>query len=92
MRQERVEKFVGIRGAILRRPLFPLKALEGQSLFAAACIYFLLLLTLSKLSRRLELPDRAASPRAEVDESFLSRLRPARLRSQANAAGAEKMD
>jgi len=69
---------------VLRRAVILYNGYQNplQSLLAAAGIYFVLLLTLSTLSRRLELPDRAVSPPPDVDESLLSRLRPARLLSR----------
>jgi His/Glu/Gln/Arg/opine family amino acid ABC transporter permease subunit len=66
---------------VLRRSIILYNGYQNpmQSLFVAACIYFALLYTLSVLSRRLELPDRAISAPPEVEESLLSRLRPDRL-------------
>jgi His/Glu/Gln/Arg/opine family amino acid ABC transporter permease subunit len=66
---------------VLRRAIILMNGYQNplQSLFVAACIYFVLLYTLSRLSRRLELPDRALTSAAEIEESFLERLRPGRL-------------
>jgi hypothetical protein len=71
---------------VLRRAIILYNGYQNplQSLFVAACIYFVILYTLSKLSRRLELPDRAISVPAEAEESFLARLRPARLLARAD--------
>src|SRR6478672_11024494 len=66
---------------VLRRAVILYNGYQNplQSLFAAGCIYFAVLYSLSRLSRRLELPDRAISAPPEAEESFLARLRPARL-------------
>jgi|RhiMetdeSRZDD1v2_1073273.scaffolds.fasta_scaffold49840_3 aspartate/glutamate/glutamine transport system permease protein len=79
---------------VLRRAVILYNGYQNplQSLFAAGCIYFVLLFTLSKLSRRLELPDRTISPPPDVDESSLYRLRAARLLSRGDAAGMSKAD
>jgi His/Glu/Gln/Arg/opine family amino acid ABC transporter permease subunit len=54
-----------------------------QSLFVAACIYFVLLYSLSCFSRRLELEHTGQGVTREADESFLTRLRPARQAAHA---------
>jgi glutamate transport system permease protein len=66
---------------VLRRSIILYNGYQNpmQSLFVAACIYFALLYTLSILSIRLELPDRAVSAPPEAEESLLASLRPAKL-------------
>jgi putative glutamine transport system permease protein len=49
-----------------------------QSLFVAACIYFVLLFSLSRLSRKLEPRQATTSVVHDTEESWLSRLAPAR--------------
>jgi putative glutamine transport system permease protein len=73
---------------VLRRSIILYNGYQNpmQALFVAACIYFLLLYSLSKLSRRLELPDRAMSAPPEAEESFLSRLRSSRLPAGAGSS------
>ena len=72
---------------VLRRAIILYNGYQNplQSLFVAAGIYFLLLSTLSRLSRRLELPDRALTAVPVGEDSLLSRLRPARLLSRGGA-------
>jgi glutamate transport system permease protein len=49
-----------------------------QSLFVAGCIYFVLLFSLSRLSRKLEPRQATSSVVQEAEESWLARLAPAR--------------
>jgi aspartate/glutamate/glutamine transport system permease protein len=49
-----------------------------QSLFVAGCIYFVLLFSLSRLSRKLEARQSTTSVVPGTEESWLSRLAPAR--------------
>jgi putative glutamine transport system permease protein len=72
---------------VLRRSVILYNGYQNplQSLFVAACIYFALLYSLSQLSRKLELPDRAVSLPPEAEESLFTRLRQGRLLARAEA-------
>jgi aspartate/glutamate/glutamine transport system permease protein len=55
-----------------------------QSLFVAGCIYFVLLFSLSRLSRRLEPRQSSSGVVHEIGESWLTRLAPARRFARAD--------
>jgi His/Glu/Gln/Arg/opine family amino acid ABC transporter permease subunit len=65
---------------VLRRAVILYNGYQNplQSLFVAGCIYFVLLFSLSRLSRRLEPRHATMSVVHEAEESWLSRLAPAR--------------